>query len=203
MWTYVQSYGTLYGLLAYTTRSCKTFPPNDFQKYPRRRKNDTAGTWINLLGGFIPPALRDAAHRLAEWAHPVMYMADLYLLKLLTCLTKAHNRWIIIRYQGIRVCRIGYWKGRNVVNYIQAGGSWNVFLWIMIGLSTSVSFRTPKDKRKTASGRGPSRGRQTDTNRGRGKGSAWKSQQPSGLEVHQLEPLSQWLAILDPQATRT
>ena len=127
---------------------------------------------INLLGSFIPTALRDTAYRLAGWAHSVIYMADLYLLQVLSCLTKTHNEWSNIRDQGIRICLIGYWKARNVLKYIYAGGAWNIFLWIIIGLSTSVSFRTPKDKRKTASGRGPSRGRKPDTNRGRGKGSA-------------------------------
>jgi hypothetical protein len=120
-----------------------------------------------------------------------MYMADLYLLKVLTCLTKAHNGWIIIRDQGIRVCRIGYWKGRNVLNYIQAGGSWNVFLWIIIGLSTSVSFRTPKDKRKTVSGRGPARAKTRLPIGDVAKALLGNLNNHQGLEVHQLELLSQ------------
>ena len=146
---------------------------------------------INLLGSFIPPALRDTAYRLAGWAHPVIYMADLNLLQVLSCLTKTHNERSNIRDQGIRICLTGYWKARNVLKYIYAGGAWNIFIWIIIGLSTSVSFCTLKNKRKTANGRGPSRTEKRIPTETVAKALLGKLNNHQGPEVHQLEPPSQ------------
>ena len=143
---------------------------------------------INLLGSFIPTALRDTAYRLAGWAHPVIYMADLYLLQVLSCLIKTHNERSNIRDQGIRICLIGYWKGRNVLNYIYAGGAWNIFLWIIIRLSTSVSFCTPKDKKKQQVTEVPAGAEKLIPTGAAAKALLGNLNNHQGPKVHQLKP---------------
>jgi hypothetical protein len=84
----------------------------------------------------------NAVTHLARWAHPIICTADLYLLNVLACLNKARHDWNITRDLGIKLYLVGYWKFCNVLEYAYAAGTWNLFIWILIGLCTSVTFRT-------------------------------------------------------------